>query len=111
MGQQFIHIRVDKDLKEKADNILSSLGLTMTTGIHLFLNSLIEHRGIPFDVKQGRETLLGSKVAKMERGFQRFVSDEIDRSLFARHPVALYDKVRESSYLEYPDGMRVYADE
>ena len=111
MGQQFIHIRVDPKLKDGAEKVLTSLGLTMTTGIHLFLSSVIQNRGIPFDIKQGRHSILGDKAAELERGFQRAVGEVIDRSLKDGYPVALYDKAKESSYLEYPDGMRVYADE
>jgi len=110
MAQQFIHIRVDPKQKKDAERILTSLGLTMTMGIHLFLNSVIQNRGIPFEIKQGRDNLLGDKVAEMERSFQQVADAELTGFFRNGYPVALYDKVRKCSYLEYPDGMRVYAD-
>ena len=79
MAQQFIHVRVDPALKKDAERVLSSLGLTMTTGIHLFLSSVIRNKGLPFEVKQSREELLGDRVAEMERGFQEAVARAIER--------------------------------
>ena len=61
MTQQFIHVRVDPVLKKDAEKVLGSLGLTMTKGIHLFLNSVIRNKGLPFEVKQSREDLLGDR--------------------------------------------------
>jgi len=111
MSQQFIHVRVSPKQKKDAEIILTSLGLTMTMGIHLFLNSVIEHRGIPFEIKQSRDSMLGSKIADMERKFQAAAMSEIENTHSGGHPVALYDKQKKRSFLEYPDGMRVYADE
>jgi len=110
MAQQFIHVRVDPAQKKDAEEILKSLGLTMTTGIHLFLNSVISNRGIPFEVKKSRKELLGDRVAEMEREYQRVVAEDIERSRTEGYPVALYDKVKKKAYLEYPDGMREYVD-
>jgi len=110
MTQQFIHVRVDPVLKKDAEKVLGSLGLTMTKGIHLFLNSVIRNKGLPFEVKQSREELLGDRVAEMERGFQRAVARAIDRDRANGYPIALYDKELNSPYLEYADGRREYVD-
>ena len=111
MAQQFIHVRVDPMQKRDAEKILNNLGLTMTTGIHLFLNSVIRSKGLPFDVKQSREELLGDRVAEMERGFKSAVTGAIDRHRSDGYPIALYDKAKKRPYLEYPDGRREYTDE
>ena len=111
MAQQFIHVRVDSEQKKDAEQILNNLGLTMTTGIHLFLNNVIRNRGLPFEVKQTREELLGERVAEMEQKYQRAVLDSIENARDNGHPVALYDKMKKCPYLEYPDGRREYADE
>jgi len=110
MAQQFIHVRVDPVQKKDAEKVLNSLGLTMTTGIHLFLNSVIRNKGLPFEIKQSREELLGDRVAEMEREFQKTVTLEIDRNRAAGYPIALYDMVKKCAYLEYPDGRREYVD-
>ena len=108
MSQQFIHVRVNSDQKRNAEIILNNLGLTMTKGIHLFLNSVIKNKGLPFEIKENRDDLLGFNVAEMERGYQRAVSEDIEISRAKGYPIALYDKKKKSAYLEYPDGKRDY---
>ena len=111
MAQQFIHVRVDPTQKKDAENILNSLGLTMTTGIHLFLNSVIRNKGLPFEVKHSRDDLPGDRIAEMERRYQRVVTETTDRDREDGYPVALYDKAKMCPYLEYPDGRREYTNE
>ena len=96
--------------KKDAEKVLNNLGLTMTTGIHLFLNSVIRNKGLPFEVKQSREDLLGYKVAELERGYQKAVAEANTRSHADGFPIALYDKDKKCPFLEYPDGRREYAD-
>ena len=38
-------------IKEKADQIFSELGLSMTTAINIFLRTAIREHGIPFSLK------------------------------------------------------------
>ena len=46
-----LNIRTDKEIKEAAEKIYSSLGLNMTTAINMFLRASIWESGIPFDLK------------------------------------------------------------
>ena len=46
-----LNIRTDKEIKEAAEKIYSSLGLNMTTAINMFLRASIRERGIPFELK------------------------------------------------------------
>lgn len=43
-----LNIRMDKDVKEQAEQIFSDLGLTMTTAINIFFKTAIREQGIPF---------------------------------------------------------------
>ena len=45
-----INIRVDSNIKREAQEVLSSLGLDMTTAINIFLRQTIKRRGIPFSI-------------------------------------------------------------
>ena len=49
--QVFLQLRVDKDLKEEAENILEKVGIEMPTAIRMFLKRLVLEGGIPFDTK------------------------------------------------------------
>lgn len=46
-----LNIRTDKEIKEAAEKIYSSLGLNMTTAINIFLRASIREGVIPFDLK------------------------------------------------------------
>lgn len=62
-----LNIRTDKEIKEKAEKIYSSLGLNMTTAINIFLRASIRKNGIPFDLKlnvPNDETLKAMKEAR-----------------------------------------------
>ena len=66
-----LNIRTDKEIKEAAEKIYSSLGLNMTTAINMFLRACIRESGIPFELKldfPNDETIKaieeGRKIAK-----------------------------------------------
>ncbi|MDR3199410.1 MAG: type II toxin-antitoxin system RelB/DinJ family antitoxin [Planctomycetaceae bacterium] len=43
-----IRINVDENIKNAADSLFAQLGLDTPTAIRMFLNSAIEHNGLPF---------------------------------------------------------------
>jgi DNA-damage-inducible protein J len=51
-----IRARVDPKLKEDAENIFESLGLTATQAITLFYQQVKWRRGLPFSVRMPNET-------------------------------------------------------
>jgi DNA-damage-inducible protein J len=46
-----IRARIEPTLKEQAEATLDELGLTPTTAISLFYRQIVEHRGLPFEVR------------------------------------------------------------
>ena len=46
-----LNIRTDKEIKDQAEAIFSSLGLNMTTAVNMFLRTAIRKNGIPFALK------------------------------------------------------------
>lgn len=55
-----INVRVDADLKNKAEAIFNELGFNMSTAMNMFLRYSVRYGGIPFDLrieKPNRETL------------------------------------------------------
>ena len=51
MSTTNLNIRIDKDVKEKAEKIFNELGLNMTSAVNIFLRTAIRERGIPFELK------------------------------------------------------------
>lgn len=43
-----LNIRIEENIKAKANKTLSSLGLDMSTAVKLFLNQVVIENGLPF---------------------------------------------------------------
>lgn len=50
MASATIQVRMDSNLKAETEFVLQSMGLTMSTAIHLFCHQIINQRRIPFDI-------------------------------------------------------------
>ena len=50
MATTTLHATVDKDIKEEASRVFQELGLTLSSGIDLYLRAVVRARGIPFDL-------------------------------------------------------------
>ena len=53
-----IFARVEPDIKEQAEDILTQLGIPMSNAISLFLRQVVMQRGIPFELKLSDKTPL-----------------------------------------------------
>ena len=51
---EIITLQIDSNLKEQAEALFSSFGLTLEEAITLFLEASIQHGGIPFPFEQTR---------------------------------------------------------
>ena len=45
-----INVRVDSDVKNKAQQVFSAIGMDMTTAVNIFLRQAIRKNGIPFEL-------------------------------------------------------------
>lgn len=43
-----LQIRIDPDYKNKSEKILKNLGISLTTGIRMFLHQVVNTGGMPF---------------------------------------------------------------
>lgn len=46
-----LYARIEPDVKEKAESILSALGIPVSSAINMFYKQIILQRGLPFEVK------------------------------------------------------------
>lgn len=46
-----INIRANKEVKQKAEKIFNSLGLTNSQAVNLFYNQVVLNDGLPFELK------------------------------------------------------------
>ena len=49
-----LYARIEPDVKERAESILSELGIPVSGAINMFYKQIILQRGLPFDVKLPR---------------------------------------------------------
>lgn len=62
-----INLRIEPEVKAKADEVFSSLGLSVTDAINVFLHASIMEGGFPFQPKQpqyNRETRMAIEEAR-----------------------------------------------
>ncbi len=59
-----LNIRIEENIKNKANKTLSSLGLDMSTAVKIFLNQVITENGLPFTPSKKSNTLLRAKWDK-----------------------------------------------
>ncbi len=64
-----IQTRIDAKLKKKAESMLTSIGMDMTSAIRLFLTQVVNQKCIPFNLvpdeeKYNKETLQAFQEAK-----------------------------------------------
>ena len=51
---EILTLQIDSNLKEQAEALFSSFGLTLEEAITLFLEASVQHGGIPFTIEQPR---------------------------------------------------------
>ena len=71
-----LYARIEPDLKEQAESILSSLGIPTSNAITMFYKQIVLQRGLPFEVKlHVAQPLDASKLteqqmnAEIEKGY------------------------------------------
>ena len=84
-----IQLRLDDELKNKADELFKDLGLDTTTAVRMFLTQAVLNNGIPFEIKRKND-------------YEKFTEDEILR---------LLKKSRESAERgEYKDAIEMVSE-
>ena len=79
-----LYVRVEPDIKENAETILTQLGIPMSNAVGIFLKQVILHRGLPFDVTLPSSQPLDISMlteaelhAELEKGFSDYESGNV----------------------------------
>ena len=70
-----LYARIEPDLKEQAENILTALGIPASNAITMFYKQIILQNGLPFEVKLPEHPLDVSRMtagqlgAELEKGY------------------------------------------
>lgn len=57
MSNCVVQVRIDENIKQKADALFDDLGFDTPTAIRMFLAQALKSHGLPFDVKQSDRTI------------------------------------------------------
>jgi DNA-damage-inducible protein J len=94
-GTTNLSIRLDRDLKEQADQVFNTMGMSLTTAITVFVRQAVRQRKIPFEISlsdnEGRAIAMREAMAASERiwhnsaqsGTDRMSPEEIDAEIAA----------------------------
>ncbi len=69
-----LYARIEPDVKEQAESILTALGIPASNAINMFYKQIIMHKGLPFAVRLPGEPLDVSRTteeqfnAELEKG-------------------------------------------
>ena len=74
-----INIRVDSELKARAEALFSDLGMNMSTAITMFLKSALRHDGLPFEVKREKNN------AEKREAFSEYDAMKKDPDAYKRY--------------------------
>ncbi|MCL2338237.1 MAG: type II toxin-antitoxin system RelB/DinJ family antitoxin [Firmicutes bacterium] len=79
-----LYVRVEPDVKEAAEVILTQLGIPMSNAVGMFLKQVIFCRGLPFDVKLPASQPLDLSIltedefhAELEKGYADIEKDNV----------------------------------
>jgi DNA-damage-inducible protein J len=90
-----LSIRIDRDLKDEADQIFNSLGMNLTTAITVFVKQAVRQKKIPFEIAldtgDRKGVVLRDAIAASERiwknsiqsGTDKMTPEEIDAEIAA----------------------------
>jgi DNA-damage-inducible protein J len=90
-----LSIRLDRELKDQADQIFSAMGMSLTTAITVFVRQAVRQKKIPFEISladnEGRASAMRDALAASERiwrnaaqnGTVQMTPDEIDAEIAA----------------------------
>ncbi len=71
-----VNFRIDEELKLQSEQVLSEMGLTMSSAITMFLKQVVNKREIPFKIEadpfysEKNQLLLAERLAKYEAGIK-----------------------------------------
>lgn len=69
-----LYARIEPEVKEKAESILSTLGIPASNAINMFYKQIILNRGLPFEVK-----IPGKTMVNMDELTKEELHEEIEK--------------------------------
>jgi DNA-damage-inducible protein J len=71
MKNAVIRARIDSELKANALRVLAACGLEASDAIRLFLQQVVAHQGIPFDIRSAERSPAMAELQVLKRQSQK----------------------------------------
>jgi DNA-damage-inducible protein J len=71
-----LNIRIDKELKTRADKVFNELGMNLTTAVTVFVRQAVREGKIPFEISLRANGLNSGEIAERGRGALRSLRAE-----------------------------------
>jgi addiction module RelB/DinJ family antitoxin len=108
INESRLNIRIDADIKACAEEVFHRLGLTLSSGVNIFLSKVANDKAIPFALSLDRKSIMSEDAYMFEQAAVDVVREQIGKTLYLGKPVARFDSEKGQPYLEYADGYREY---
>ena len=73
MSTARISVNVDSEVKQRAQKVLSEIGMDMTTAIDLLLRTIVREERIPFDLR--------TEKSYRKEVYRNFIREELKKSM------------------------------
>ena len=86
-----LNIRIDRDLKDEADQFFNALGMSLTTAITAFVRQAVRQKKIPFEIALNSGVSMRDAIEATEciwsdskkNGTDKMTSEEIEAEILA----------------------------
>ena len=65
-----LNIKIDRDLKLKADRLFNEMGMNLTTAVNVFVRQAVLERAIPFKIYRGESTGATASIGERRAALQ-----------------------------------------
>jgi len=105
MAQQInVNIRMDKDIKEKADALFNALGFNLTTAVNTFVRQALREQRLPFQPKLLQHPLDDSfekqKETELETALRKAWIEKLNKTILLSADERLIDLPRSNTMRE-----------
>jgi DNA-damage-inducible protein J len=70
-----LNIKIDRDLKVRADRLFNDMGMNLTTAVNVFVRQALLEQAIPFKVHRGVESVETTASVEQRRAAMQEIRD------------------------------------
>ncbi len=87
-----LNIKIDREIKAKADMLFNAMGMTLSTAVNVFVRQAVQEQAIPFHIHldnnkvvalKAKEALNEAQEQALKNGTADMTMDEIDAEIQA----------------------------